>query len=258
MNDWTRIRRRWPHAPERAARNGGAGRAQLRLRPEPSTAAAPRRSRPAPLTLLGALLVLLAFVGFVTVLNHAGHRIAVLVAARSLPAGTVLQPADLQTGKVAANAAMLSTLLPGSDSQQTVGRTLRAPVSAGAPLVRSALATTTAQPAQFTLVVPLLHALGGNIEPGERVSVLATYDQAGAGQANTRPIARGLVVISVGRPPAGLDAASATIPVIVALPNPSLAAQLALANSDAKIDLLRDGSRTAAAPIPAATEGPSG
>ena len=56
--------------------------------------------------------------------------------------------------------------------------------------------------------------------------VIATFD-SGAG-AQARAIARGLRVLTVGQAPEGLDRASASIPVTVALSNPSLAAGLAL------------------------------
>ncbi len=66
-------------------------------------------------------------------------------------------------------------------------------------------------------------------------------------------IARGLRVLTVGQAPEGLDAASASIPVTVALSNPSAAAALALANSEGKIDLLREGGKGSTAPIPSAS-----
>ena len=61
-------------------------------------------------------------------------------------------------------------------------------------------------------------------------------------------------MLSVAQPPAGIGQASATVPVTVALPNPSLASELALANSVGKIDLLSDGANSTAA-IPAASTG---
>ena len=66
-------------------------------------------------------------------------------------------------------------------------------------------------------------------------------------------IARHLVVLAVGQPPAGIDQSSTTVPVTVALPDPGVASELALANSVGKIDLLRDGSNAAAVIPPAAT-----
>ena len=98
---------------------------------------------------------------------------------------------------------------------------------------------------------PALHALGGNLAVGDRVSVLATFTSA-TGSATARVIARHLVVLAVGQPPTGIDQSSATVPVTVALPDPGVASELALANSVGKIDLLRDGGNTTAA-IPAAT-----
>jgi hypothetical protein len=59
--------------------------------------------------------------------------------------------------------------------------------------------------------------------------------------------------LTVGAPPEGLDRASASIPITVALPDPSLAAGLALANTEGKIDLLREGRRGRSAPIPPAS-----
>ena len=85
------------------------------------------------------------------------------------------------------------------------------------------------------------------------MTVLATFD-TGNGNSQARVIARGLRVEAAGRPAEGLDRASASIPITLALPEPSLATALALANSDAKIDLLRDGRSGEAAPIPPISE----
>ena len=111
-------------------------------------------------------------------------------------------------------------------------------------------------PAAFTLAVGEIHALGGDLLPGDRVSVLATFTSP-SGTASSRVVARGLVVLAVGQPPAGLDPASATIPVTVALPDPAVATELALANNVGRLDLLRDGA-DAAAPIPTVTAGAAG
>jgi Flp pilus assembly protein CpaB len=103
----------------------------------------------------------------------------------------------------------------------------------------------------LTLVVPALRALGGSLRPGDRVTVLATFE-SGAG-ARARAVARGLRVLEVGQTPEGFDSDSASIPVTVALSDPSAAAALALANSEGKIDLLREGAKGRTAPIPPAS-----
>jgi Flp pilus assembly protein CpaB len=151
---------------------------------------------------------------------------------------------------------MLGQLVPASAETSLLGRHLAAPVLAGLPLGRASVAATGGGPAAFTLTVPGLHALGGNLAIGDRVSVLATFTSQ-TGGATARVIARNLVVLSVGQPPTGIEQASATVPVTVALPNPALASELALANSVGKIDLLRDGGNATAA-IPAATASATG
>jgi hypothetical protein len=71
--------------------------------------------------------------------------------------------------------------------------------------------------------------------------VLVTL-QSPSGGASSRLVARGLLVLAVGRPPSLGDPSLATVPVTVALPDPSLATALALANTVGHLDLLRDGS----------------
>ncbi len=191
------------------------GRPQLRLRSPEEVAVAPpsvRRRLVRPLPLTGVLLVVAALAGYWSVYSATTARTPVLVAAHDLQAGSVLRPSDLRTGELAGGTG----------------------------------------PAAFTLVVPALRALGGALRPGDRVTVLATFD-TGAG-AQARALARGLRVLSVGQAPEGLDRASATVAVTVALSDPSLAAGLALANSAGKIDLLREGGSAATAPIPPASQ----
>jgi Flp pilus assembly protein CpaB len=107
-------------------------------------------------------------------------------------------------------------------------------------------------PAAFTLTVGAEHALGGALAPGDRISVLATFATASGG-ALTRVLARGLLVLAVGAPPDIGDPSEETVPVTVALTDPAIAAGLALANTVAHVDLLRDGAGTADVSIPAAT-----
>jgi len=205
-----------------------------------------------PLPLVGVVLLLVAAAGYLAVAARTRTRSnQIVVAARYLPAGSRLSARDLRIAKLSSTQTLLRQLIPGSQEATLVGRRLAAPVLAGLPIGRAAVAAPGGGPAAFTLTVPALHALGGNLAVGDRVSVLATFTNQ-AGGATARVIARNLVVLGIGAPPAGIDQASATVPVTVALPNPSLASQLALANSVAKIDLLREGSNTSAA-IPAAS-----
>ncbi len=255
MNSWIRFRSQRGSSEATLAtpaqRDGHAVALRIRER-QTYPAANGRPSRTSvfrqPLALVGVALVLIALIGYLALYAQATHRTEVLP-------GAVVRGRDFRVGKIAADSATLAALVPARQLQTELGRTLQTGVAAGSPLARASLGRTAATPASFTLTVPALHALGGGLQPGDRVTVLATYDQGSAGGAQTQAIARGLLVEAVGLPPAGIDASSATIAVTVALPDPSRASALALANSQAKIDLLRDGTRTGSAPIPAAREG---
>jgi len=212
-----------------------------------------RRSFLQPLPVAGVALVLVALVGYLAVYSQTTRRTGVLVATRDLPAGTVLRASDLRSAGIAGDRGVLAALVPARQLELVTGSRLATAVPAGSPLTRSALAGARAAPAAFTVAVPLLHALGGDLRPGDRVTVLATF-AAPAGGAQTRAVARDLQVLAVGQAPSGFDRASATIPVTLALPDPSIASALALASEAGKIDLLRDGTR-AAAPIPSASVG---
>jgi Flp pilus assembly protein CpaB len=207
-----------------------------------------------PVPLAGMALVLVAIVGYLAVYSQTTQRTGVLVAARDIPAGTILRAGDLRSAGLAGDASVLDSLMPSGDADAVLGRRVALPVAAGQPVPRAALAARTAVPSAFTVAVPMLHALGGSLRPGDRVSVLATF-QSAAGGAHTRAIARGLAVISVGQAPTGFDRATATIPVTLALPNPSVASALALASEAGKIDLLREGTGARTAPLPPATVG---
>lgn len=234
----------------------GADGDQPTLRLREGTAPSPRRRgrflKPVPLA--GLALVVVALVGYWSVYSATTERTAVLVAARDLPAGHVLRAGDLESAKIAGDEALVARLVPEATLDRIRGRELALPLSAGAPLPRAAVAARASGPASLTLVVSALHALGGALEPGDRVTVLATFQGEG-GTARARALARGLEVLAVGDVPAGLGAGSASIPVTVALPDPSVATALALANSEAKIDLLREGSEGSTAAIPTAKEG---
>jgi len=233
------------------------GRPALRPRdPEAAAARVAIRQRLGrPLPLLGALLVAVALAGYWSVYSATTKRTPVLVAAHDLRPGVALRAADVRTVELAGDADTIAALVGERELATIIGSELATPVGGGTPLPRAALAPAGFGPAAMTLVVPALRALPGTLRPGDRVTVLATFD--GGTRAQARALARGLRVLSVGAAPEGLARASGSVPVTVALPDPSLASGLALANSEGTIDLLREGSKGATAPIPAASEGGS-
>jgi Flp pilus assembly protein CpaB len=225
------------------------------VRPRPSSVegrSSPLRRRfLQPLPLAATLLILLALIGYGTVYNQTTRRTQVLIAAHALPAGTVLRASDLARSGLAGNKQVLATFLPAANESLLVGRALKTPVAAGAPIPQTALESARGGSDSFTLAVPSMHALAGQLAPGDRVTVLATYTGTN-GQAQTRAVARNLEVLAVGSA-SGFAANTQTIPITVALPDPSLASALALANEAGKLDLLRESGARAGAPIPTAS-----
>ena len=229
-------------------------RPHLRTRPDPNGRQPRQRQQHRllqPLPLAALLLILVALIGYWSVYSRTTHRTQVLVAAHALPAGAVLHASDLAPSGIAGSSQLLASFLPASEQSLLVGRSLNQPVAAGAPIPASALASARGGADSMTLAVPVQHALGGQLAPGDRVTVLATYTSA-TGQGQTRAIARNLRVLAVGSA-SGFNASAETIPVTVALPNPSVASALALANEAGKLDLLREAGAGASAPIPNAS-----
>jgi hypothetical protein len=124
-----------------------------------------------PLPLIGVALLLVGAVGYAAVAAATRtHGSEVVVAARYLPAGSKLTAADLRSVKLSAGSSLLAQLLPASEESLLLGRRLAAPALAGVPLGRASLAASGGGPAAFTLTVPALHAVGGNLAVGDRVS----------------------------------------------------------------------------------------
>lgn len=262
---------RWPpHPRSTGQRNGRAEQAQLPTNTDAETSASPRlqlraplqgdMSKPAgarrlngPLPWIGGALVLLALVGYLAVYAAGAKRTGVLVTTQALQPGSVLSAMDLRTVQLSGDQALISGLEPASALSQVVGQRVSEGLPAGTPLARSALSTESSSGAQLTLAVPALHALGGALQPGDRVTVLATFG-TGTGQARTRAIARDLEVLAVGTVQTGEQPSTATVPVTVALTSPRESSALALATEDGKIDLLRESANGSSAAIPEASE----
>ncbi|MHB8242215.1 MAG: RcpC/CpaB family pilus assembly protein [Solirubrobacteraceae bacterium] len=239
----------------RPGRGDGPPKLRLRERPEapPSETGEPpatRRLR-SPLLLTGIVLVLIALIGYWAVYSASTRRTPILVTTHALPVGTVLSSGDLRTAQLAGDSSVLASLVPAQDRGQTIGRRLTAPLPAGIPVPNTALTSTQAQSSAMTLAVPEFDVIGTGVQAGSTVTILATFG-AGSGQATTRPIARDLQVLSVGEAPSNADPSTATVPVTVSVSDSAIAPSLALANQDAKLDLLLEGSKPSTTPIPQA------
>jgi SAF domain len=132
---------------------------------------------------LGTLLVLVAVLGGALVLQRAQRLQPVYVAARDLPSGTVLDPADLTVARVNLPDAELRHYLQPTGS--VTGRVLTIPVPKDA-LVPAANVAASA-PAGDMVELPISAERGDvarGLRPGDRVQVIAAYsDGPRRGQA---------------------------------------------------------------------------
>jgi Flp pilus assembly protein CpaB len=193
-----------------------------------------------PLAIAGIVFVFLALIGYLAVYESGTKHTSILIATHALSAGTVLTSNDLRTGQLAGDGAVLASLAPQRDLSHVLGQRLSSAVPTGSPLPLAVLAGHQAPSSVLVLSVPEFDVIGAGLAAGDRVTVLATFG-AGTGQASTRPVARNLEVVSVGEAGPNAQASSSTIPVGVAVSNSQTAAPLALANEDAKLDLLVEG-----------------
>ena len=139
------------------------------------------RRRRAPLNsraLLGGLLVTVAAVGLFAAYTQAGadHRVAYVVAGHDLVPGERITPADLVTRRM-----VLPPDLAGSfafrDASRLNGAVMVAPLRAGELVQASDVVAAADAPALQEVSFPIdpSRAVGGTLQPGETVTVVATY-----------------------------------------------------------------------------------
>jgi Flp pilus assembly protein CpaB len=112
--------------------------------------------------------------GLASVHHGTAHTVAVLVAARDLPPGAVLEPGDLRTVGLRTEVVPPSALRPGA---AVVGEAVAVAVPAGLPLTRSALSVGRVLPGG-TEAVPVRLADPGAaalLHPGDHVDVLVAH-----------------------------------------------------------------------------------
>jgi len=132
--------------------------------------------------------------------------VKLVVAKRAITPGESLSAADLEVRPIAAEA------LPEgahSDASRLVGRTARADLVKGQPVLESLLAAAGAASGLQALVPPGMRAMtieinefsgvGGMVMPGSRVDVLATMRDPANDEAMSRTIAQNVIVKAVGK-----------------------------------------------------------
>ena len=119
--------------------------------------------------MIGGLLTLVA-------VHQAGGRVQVVVAARSLHAGAVLEHEDVRVVRIAADGGVLDTLAaPGTIATRPV---LAIDLGPGELIPRRALLRAAAPNGQRAMSIPIdpARAVNGNLVPGDRIDVLVATE----------------------------------------------------------------------------------
>ena len=130
------------------------------------------------------------------------EQVTIVVAARDIPAFTTVTPEMLESREMAAVAAPPNVL---SSPEQAIGQVSKMHISTGQTLTRATVGPRTAA-AGLTFVIPRDHravtvaldpisGVGGFVYPGDRVDVLASFDNGGL--SVTRTILQNIEVLAM-------------------------------------------------------------
>jgi Flp pilus assembly protein CpaB len=188
-------------------------------------------------TTLGLILFALALLAGQRVMAQSASTNEVWVAAHDLGPNSTLVSGDLKAEDVHLSSDMLPRY--AAASRDITGATLVRPVAEGELLPLSSLASEAGsdQGRSMTLPVTPEHAVGGQLRPGDRVDIFASFD-SGDISARTTLLARSVAVIDVVNQ-GGFGVADGSMVGITVAVTPSDAARLAFATHNADIDVVR-------------------
>lgn len=187
-------------------------------------------------TVLGLVLFGVALFGGQRVLEAGSRTVPVWAAARDLSAGQVLSPSDLRIAEVR----LPGDLLAGYASAETSieGLTTTRAVARG-ELISARWITDEEVALGSSMTIPVTpeHAVGGDLRPGDRVDVYATYNASDL-RARTELVVEGAEVLDVVTAGGLVVEGDSMIGITVAIDRDA-AAVLAGAIRTAEIDLVR-------------------
>lgn len=199
-----------------------------------------RVSRPAWVnvrTVTGLLIFSLAFLAGRAVLSQQRTTIRVWAAAHDLSQDAVVGPGDLRLAEVRLGAEQLENYVGSAENLQ--GAVLTRPVRAGELISSGWVADSGGSAVSRSMTVPvaLEHASGGDLQTGDRIDILATFN-AGDARARTQMLLRGVEVLDVVTAGGLVVEDEAVVGVTVAV-TPEDAPRLAFALRTADIDIAK-------------------
>jgi Flp pilus assembly protein CpaB len=218
--------------------------------------------------ILGLLLLVGALGAGVFFWTSLDETEGVLVLAHDVPPGATLQADDVAIVRMKLPPELAGTAIRANDQERVVGRVASEPLHVGSLLNLAGLQGLPEVPVGGgVMAIPVKpeSAVGGQLQVGDRVRIVATGPQ-GAESAKTETVLAETVVYDVGRAaPVGLGSspgtAQATTPIAyisVVVRSPEEMERLAFARERSALDVvwLPPTGRTLATPAPAPTSAP--
>lgn len=188
-------------------------------------------------TVLGLILFCSALIAGARILEGAQTTVPVWTTTRDLPQDHVLGPDDLVLVEAHLPASVLTRYVPAE--RQLEGALLTRAVGAGELIASDWVSTAGTGEASRSMTIPVTpeHAVGGDLKPGDRIDVFATFDP-GDIRAKTSLLLRGAEVLEVVTAGGLTLGDEALVGVTVAL-SPEDSARVAFAVRTAEIDVVR-------------------
>lgn len=196
-------------------------------------------------TVLGLLLFGVALLAGNRLLAVEAESQEIWVATRDLAEGTVLAPGDVEPAAVDLPARVAPAYAPAT--VPVLGDVLTRPLRAGELVSAGWLASSNDSGSARSITIPVeaAHAVGGALQPGDRVDVFVTFDPENV-RARTLLVARAVEVQSVVKTSGVAFGETALVGLTLSV-SPEQASRLAFAIRAGLIDIARvDGSATAA------------
>lgn len=149
--------------------------------------------------LAGVLLVVVSLAGGLLLWRSATDTTPILVAARDIPPGHVIQREDLRIGEARLDGSLASLALTEADLDAAVGRTTSTTIHAGEIVVAPDLASgPVLGPDEVAVTIPVAaDTIYPGLRPTDKVALLATSD-AGKPESKTVTLIDSATVFAIG------------------------------------------------------------
>ncbi len=204
------------------------------------------RGLPGGRAVVGGVLMALAAIGVYLAYDRASARPteAVVVAARDLRVGAVLEADDLDTIEADLPDDAARGVFASIDG--LAGRVVLGPIAAGEIVQAGAITDEPGPPDlhEVAISLPRGQIAVGRLKQGERVDVFATYDD------RTTSVVRGAAVVQIDADDGGSLTSSREITIVVAVPSGAAVAALVHALRTGEVTVVRSTFSAASAQDP--------